>query len=41
VDMYYSAYECRVCGREVRKHSVTGTTEVKDFSITLRELRSR
>jgi hypothetical protein len=41
VDMYYSAYECRVCGREVRKHSVTGTAEVKDFSITLRELRSR
>lgn len=31
----------RVCGREVRKHSVTGTAEVKDFSITLRELRSR
>lgn len=41
VDMYYSAYECRVCGREVRKHSVTGTAEVKDFSITLRQLRSR
>lgn len=37
-DMYYSAFECRACGREVRKHSVTGTAAAKDFSITLREL---
>lgn len=38
VDMYYSAFECRSCGREVRKHSVTGTASAKDFSIRLREL---
>lgn len=38
VDMYYSAYKCRVCGHEIRKHSVTGTAEAKDFSVSLRDL---
>ena len=41
VDMYYSAYACRSCGHEVRKHSVTGTAEAKDFSISLRGLCGR
>ena len=41
VDMYYSAYKCRACGHEVRKHSVTGTAEAKDFSVSLRELCDR
>ncbi len=40
-DMYYSAYACRACGHEVRTHSVTGTAEAKDFSVTLRDLCGR
>ena len=38
VDMYYSAYKCRTCGHEVRKHSVIGTADAKDFSVSLRDL---
>jgi hypothetical protein len=40
-DLYYSAYECKACGHEVRNHSVTGTAAAKDFSVTLRELCGR
>lgn len=37
-DMYYSAWQCRACGHEDRKHSVTGSGQAKDFSVTLRDL---
>ena len=37
-DMYYSAYKCRACGHEVRKHSIIGTADAKDFSVSLRDL---
>lgn len=40
-DMYYSAYECQVCGHAVRKHSVSGIAEAEDFSISLRDLCGR
>ena len=40
-DMYYSAYEYRVCGHAVRKHSVSGIAEAEDFSISLRDLCGR
>ena len=40
-DMYYSAYTCRTCGHEVQTHSVTGTADAKDFSVSLRDLCER